>query len=140
VARFSFVLFAGWIALSQCTNAQTSRPTTPDLPQQKKPWFDKQMRIELSLVAASLAADSYTTISNGGPSAHEMNPVARHFGGDHMTNEAGLAIYSSASLLATVSGNVLLRNHPKLRHVLNWSIIGLEVEAASHNATLHHSR
>ena len=96
------ILFLALCLFASCVHAQS---------------FTKSTIIELSAVAGTLATDGYTS-----PAArHELNPLLRP-----IDNTGGKAAYFSASFGAVVLANRLLRNHTKIRHVMNWSIIGVE--------------
>ena len=92
--------------------------------------FDRQTKIELGLVAGAMAGDAVSTRLMLDGRHYEMNPLARPFVG----NTTGSAAYFGSGFAAVLYGNHLLRNHPRWKHVLNWSVIGLETFAAAHNA------
>jgi hypothetical protein len=91
--------------------------------------FDRQTKIELGLVAGSMAGDAVSTGINLGGRYYEMNPLARPFVG----SETGRAAYFGSGFAAIIYGNHLLRNHPRWKHTLNWSVIALETFATAHN-------
>lgn len=94
--------------------------------------FDRQTVVELGLVAGSLAGDAVSTgkLLNG--PYYEQNVLARPF----VQSAAGSAAYFGMSFSAIIYGNHLLRNHPRWKHTLNWSIIALESYATAHNARI----
>jgi hypothetical protein len=91
--------------------------------------FDRQTKIELGLVAGSMAGDAVSTGINLGGRYYEMNPLARPFVG----SGTGRAAYFGSGFAAIVYSNHLLRNHPRWKHALNWSVITLETYATAHN-------
>ena len=107
------------------------------LPENPKPKFlTKSSTIEMALVAASIAADGWSTrdgVEN--KFFKEANPIARPF--VHSNGKASL--YFGSSLAAVVGANYLLRNHTRVRHIMNWSIIGVESYLAIDNATTSNS-
>jgi hypothetical protein len=82
--------------------------------------FNRTFDLEMGLAGISLAADGFTTEKNNRPHWHEVNPVLSS------RTPAKTSVYFSAMFSGLIYSNHLLRNHPRLRHVLNFSVIGLE--------------
>lgn len=94
--------------------------------------FDRQTVVELGLVAGSLAGDAVSTGKMLNGPYYEQNVLARPF----VQSAGGSAAYFGMSFSAIIYGNHLLRNHPRWKHTLNWSIIALESYATAHNARI----
>ncbi|MGE5325358.1 MAG: hypothetical protein ACM3SW_20995 [Actinomycetota bacterium] len=108
-----------------------AKPAIPALGAERRT-FDRQTVIELGLVAGSLAGDAVSTgMMLNGP-YYEQNVLARPF----VRSAAGSAAYFGMSFSAIIYGNHLLRNHPRWKHTLNWSIIALETYATTHNSRI----
>lgn len=97
-----------------------------DLPEAPKP-RQKTFTVELALAGAAISADGYSSYKISG----EINPVARPF----VSSTAGTAAYFGGSFAVLLYGNRLLRNHPRMRHLMNWSVIAGESAWAAHNLT-----
>lgn len=82
--------------------------------------FKRSTVIELTAVAGSMAADGY---SSPWKKSQEYNPVFRPF----VSSASGRSAYFSASFGAVLLANKMLSRHPKMRHVMNWSIVGTEL-------------
>jgi hypothetical protein len=93
--------------------------------------FTKSSTIEMTLAAGALSADAYTTYSFP-KGIVEMNPVARPF----VSSKVGTTAYFGTSFAGLVLANRLLRNHPRLRHTANWSLIAVEGFMAVRNSRL----
>ena len=98
----------------------------------ERPAFDRQTVVELGLVAGSLAGDAVSTGMMLNGRYYEQNVLARPF----VQSAAGSAAYFGMSFSAIIYSNHLLRNHPRWKHTLNWSIIALETYATAHNARI----
>lgn len=93
--------------------------------------FTSVFNLEMGLAGLSLAADGFTTENNKAPHWNgEMNPILRK-----LPSTQGNALYFSAMFSGLVYSNHLLRNHPRLRHGLNLSVITLESFWSVYNAT-----
>ena len=95
----------------------------------ERPIFDRQTKIELGLVAGALVSDAVSTGAMLDRSHYEANPLARPF----VQSSPGSALYFGSGFAAMIYGNHLLRNHPRWKHILNWSVIGLETFATVYN-------
>lgn len=98
---------------------------TPDAPQPKT--FTRSSSIEMTLLGAAISVDAFSSYKSP-----ELNPIARPF----ISSKTGTAAYFGASFAGLVYANHLLRNHPRWRHVMNWSVIGSESFLAAHNLNL----
>jgi len=98
----------------------------------ERPTYDRQTVVELGLVAGSLAGDAVSTAKFLSGHYYEQNVLARPF----VQSAGGSAAYFGMSFSAILYGNHLLRNHPRWKHTLNWSIIALESYATAHNARI----
>jgi hypothetical protein len=97
-----------------------------------KPWLNTPTKIELGLVAASLAADGYTTIWNGGNTSHEINPLLGN--GSTPGRVTGYFVGTAAAI---GGANYALRRHSIVRHILNWAVIGAETGWTAYNVSNH---
>jgi len=118
-ALFAAVLFFLISPLAHAQTAETSAAT-----------FSTSSKIEMSLAGAAIAGDAYTTRRFNDLGYRDRNFLARPF----VSSNAGTVAYFGASFSGVVIGNRILRNHPRLRHVLNWTVIGGETFATAHNA------
>jgi len=82
-------------------------------------------KIELSFAAAAISGDAYTTLHNH----NDFNPIVNKFA----MHPAGNAAYFGGSFALLAFGNHVLRNHPRYRHALNWSVIATETFMTFHN-------
>lgn len=98
--------------------------------QTTQPIFSTSSKIEMSLAGVAIAGDAYTSRRFTDLGYQDRNFVARPF----VSSNAGTVAYFGASFSGVVLGNRMLRNHPRLRHVLNWSVIGGEAFATAYNA------
>ncbi len=108
----------------------SARACAQDLPDHPRP--KTLNRIELSLAGLSLAADGFTTEKDNRPHWKDYNPVINNFVHGPKSN----AVYFSAMFGGLIYSNRLLRNHPRMRHGLNWSVIAVESYCTYHNAML----
>lgn len=92
--------------------------------------FTKTFTLEMGLAGLSLAGDGFTTEKNNRPRWHEINPLVAHGRPPAVTG-----VYFASMFSGLIYSNHLLRNHPRLRHVLNFSTIGLESYWTARNAT-----
>jgi len=101
------------------------------LPQVKT--FTLSSSVEMILAAGALSADAVTTrhVENLHITT-EANPLARPL----VSSNAGTIAYFTAAAGGLVLGNHLLRNHPRLKHAFNWSVIGGETAVAVWNSTI----
>lgn len=120
-ALFAAVLFV-FCLFSPRAQAQTAEPSAAT--------FSTSNKIEISLAGAAIAGDAYTTRRFNDMGYRDRNLLARPF----VKSNAGTVAYFSASFSGVVLSNRMLRNHPRLRHVLNWTVIGGETFATAHNA------
>jgi hypothetical protein len=100
--------------------------------------FTKVFSLEMGAAGIALAADGFTTEKNNRPSFKpDQNPLARPF----VKSAGGNAAYFSMSFVGLVGANRLLRDHPRMRHALNWSVVAMESFEVYRNATaLRHGR
>lgn len=94
--------------------------------------FTRSSTIEMTLAAGAIASDAFTTHRFVEMQYQEANPVARPF----LKSTPGYVAYFGGSFGAVVLGNHLLRNHPRWRHVLNWSVIATESTVSVTNMRL----
>jgi len=88
--------------------------------------FKKSTIIELTAIASTITADGFTTTWD---KHYEYNPIARPF----VSSTGGRTAYFGASFGAVLLTNRLLREHPKIRHVFNWAVVGSETFLSINN-------
>lgn len=94
------------------------------------PLFTRTFSLEMSIAGASIAADGWTTRTISARGFGERNPIARPF----VRSNAGSSAYFAGSFGALIGANYLLRNHAKMRHVLNFTVTGVETSWAVYNS------
>jgi hypothetical protein len=143
VTYFFLMLFSCSFTIAQAPgtpaggNDASATPSGDSVPVAAKPkvqlrvalpvhrFFDLKNSLALTTVAASLAADGWSTQrALALPGVHEVNPLARPF----VSSSAGEAAYSSAGL-ALVAGAMYLAhktNHHKLERIGPFALAGWE--------------
>jgi hypothetical protein len=131
--KFALVLLALIFvcAARSCAQEFTNihRWETHQRSRQQPKTFTRTFTAEMSIAGLSLAADGFTTEKHRG-NWKELNPVLNNFSHGPKSN----AVYFSAMFSGLIYSNHLLRNHPRYRHVLNFSVIGLESFWATRNS------
>lgn len=123
-----FRVVATILFLAAGLGSAAGQSQTPETP---APTFSTSSKIEMLLAGAAIAGDAYTTRRFNDLGYRDRNFLARPF----VSSNAGTVAYFGASFSGVVLSNRMLRNHPRLRHVLNWTVIGGETFAAAHNAS-----
>jgi hypothetical protein len=78
--------------------------------------------LELTLAGGTIGTDGFTSRKLNENHFMDGNPIVRPF----VKSNIGTIGYFSGSFVTLIEANHLLRNHTKVRHVLNWSVIGTE--------------
>jgi len=115
------IVFLFVAVTSSAAQTQTEKPV---------PKFSTSSKIELSLAGLAIAGDAYTTRRFNDLGYRDRNFLARPF----VSSNAGTVAYFGASFSSLVLSNRMLRNHPRFRHVMNWTVISGETLATAYNA------
>lgn len=98
--------------------------------------FPTSTKIELGLIGGTFAFDGYSTraISSVAGKNAEGNPILRPLA----TSTPGTSLYFASGFAGMIFLNHKLRNHPAIRHTVNWSTIGVEIFLAHGNMRYAH--